>query len=78
MNIVVACDSFKGCMSAPEAVRSIEKGIIRANPEHKVHAYPMADGGEGTSEVFARYSKGRLVECSVADAYGKPVTARYC
>ena len=78
MNIVVACDSFKGCMSAPEAVRSIEKGIIRANPEHKVHAYPMADGGEGTSEVFARYSQGRLVECSVADAYGKPVTARYC
>lgn len=78
MDIVVACDSFKGCMTAPEAVRSIEKGLNRADPGHKVRLYPMADGGEGTAEVFARYGRGKLVDCAVVDAYGKPVTARYC
>ena len=77
MEIVVACDSFKGCMSSTEACQSIEKGILKASPEHTVRLFPMADGGEGTAEVFAGYTHGQIVECASLDPYGKPITAKY-
>lgn len=78
MKIVIACDSFKGCMRAPQAAASMERGILKAVPDAQVQLFPMADGGEGTAEVFALYGKGEQAACSSLDPYGKPVTARYC
>lgn len=78
MDIVIACDSFKGCMRAPQAAASMERGIHKAVPGANVRLFPMADGGEGTAEVFGLYGKGQLVECTSLDPYGKPLTARYC
>ena len=46
MKIIVACDSFKGCMSSKEVEESIKKGILKANNKHEVLTFPMADGGE--------------------------------
>ena len=48
MKIIVASDSFKGCMSSKEVEESIKKGILKANDAHEVLTFPMADGGEGT------------------------------
>ena len=44
MKIIVACDSFKGCMSSKEVEESIKKGILKANNKHEVLTFPMADG----------------------------------
>ena len=48
MRIVVAPDSFKGSLSAIGVALAMERGIRLVFPEARVHAVPIADGGEGT------------------------------
>ena len=36
MKIVVACDSFKGCMTSKEANEAIKRGILKSNDKHTV------------------------------------------
>ena len=45
--IVVAFDSFKGCMSAEEACRSAAEGVRSVLPRVQVVELPLSDGGEG-------------------------------
>lgn len=78
MKIIVACDSFKGCMSSKEVEESIKNGILKANCEHEVLTFPMADGGEGTAMVFCEIIKGKTTEVLTVDAYGKNMFTNYC
>lgn len=78
MKIIVACDSFKGCMSSKEVEECIKKGILKANPNHEVLLFPMADGGEGTSKVFCDIIQGKNVEVLTVDAYGRNIFSSYC
>lgn len=45
--IILAFDSFKGCMSAEDACSAAANGIHSAWPEAEIVALPMSDGGEG-------------------------------
>ena len=47
MKIVVAMDSFKGCLSSPEAGQAAREGILRAGFGDEVLVRPLADGGRG-------------------------------
>ena len=78
MKIIVACDSFKGCMSSKEVEESIKKGILKANHKHEVLTFPMADGGEGTAMVFCDIIQGKTINVLTVDAYGKNVFTTYC
>ena len=78
MKIIVACDSFKGCMSSKEVEESIKKGILKANNKHEVLTFPMADGGEGTAMVFCDIIQGKAIDVLTVDAYGKNVFTTYC
>ncbi len=51
LRIVVAPDSFKGSLSAPEVCTAIARGLVRAIPDVDLRPCPMADGGEGTLET---------------------------
>lgn len=77
MKIVVACDSFKACMTSKEAAGTIERGIKKANPEHEVLCFPMADGGEGTAQVFCELLNGEMEVTDTIDAYGERIEAGY-
>lgn len=48
MKIIIAPDSFKGCMSARQACEAIERGVRGVLPDAECVLVPMADGGEGT------------------------------
>ena len=48
--IVVAFDSFKGCISAGEACEAAAEGIHSALPNANVVQLPLSDGGEGLVE----------------------------
>ncbi|TYB41500.1 glycerate kinase [Actinomadura chibensis] len=76
--VVVAPDSFKGSVSAPEVCAAVEAGVLRAVPGADVAAVPMADGGEGTLDCFLRARAGSVaVEVRATDPAGRPVDARY-
>jgi glycerate kinase len=51
MKIVLAPDSFKGSLTAPEVCDAIALGLARAIPDVETIARPMADGGEGTLDA---------------------------
>ena len=77
MKVVIASDSYKGCMTSSQACDRIEAGILHANPAHTCVKYPMADGGEGTAAVFCDVIHGKMVTCQTVDAYGKSIHAHY-
>ncbi len=77
MNILIAPDSFKECLSAPEAARAMARGIRRAMPSARIRCVPVADGGEGTADILTRALKGRFRRVWVRGPLGKRVRARW-
>lgn len=76
MKVVVAIDSFKGCMSSLEAGYAAKEGIERAC-RAEVVVKPLADGGEGTAEALVNGLGGRFAAVQVHGPMGENVTARY-
>lgn len=77
MKAVVAIDSFKGSLSSMEAGRAAEEGIKRVYPTATVVVKPLADGGEGTTEVLIDGLSGTKEEIIVTGPMGDPVVAYY-
>ena len=77
MKAVIACDSFKGCLSADKVCRAIEKGIKSALPEARTVCFPLADGGEGTVESFYKICGGELINVQTVNSFSEPLTAQY-
>lgn len=77
MKIVVACDSFKGCMSSKTVNEHMSAAIHRVDPEIEVKQYVIADGGEGTVDAFVQTCHGEMVKVVTSDAYGKKITSYY-
>ena len=50
--IIVAIDSFKGCLTSVEANQAAAEGILRRIPEATVVQIPVSDGGEGWLSAF--------------------------
>ncbi|MCS4490873.1 MULTISPECIES: glycerate kinase [unclassified Corynebacterium] len=79
MRIVIAPDSFKGSGSATEIAamlaHSIQTELLHhmAPEEIDIVQCPMADGGEGTSEVFT----GERITLPSIDANGRLIEASY-
>ncbi|MEG0095171.1 MAG: glycerate kinase [Erysipelotrichaceae bacterium] len=69
MKIVIACDSFKGCLTSKEVASCIEKGIHNQDINHNVISYVIGDGGEGTVDAFYETCHGTMVEVDCLDAY---------
>lgn len=42
--IIIAIDSFKGCLTSAEAGKAAEKGIKSINPSCHTSVIPIADG----------------------------------
>lgn len=74
---VVIPDSFKGCLSSSEICGIIAREIRRRDPEARVCALPVADGGEGTVDAFLGALGGEKVAVPCRDPYGRPLTAHY-
>ena len=77
MKIIVAPDSFKGNMSAPQACAVIEGGILRADKGVRVFKIPLADGGEGTARALTEAAGGRFVKTAVTGPLGGRVEAEF-
>ena len=73
MRIVLAPDSFKGCLTAVQVCNALESGIKRSFPDAEIVKVPMADGGEGTVQSLVDASDGRIVEAMVTDPLGRKI-----
>src|SRR5690554_6474433 len=77
MKIVVACDKYKGSLSAVEVCNIIKSAIVDADKRMEVAIKPMADGGEGTVETMVESLRGKMVAVPVRGPLGKEVMAQY-
>lgn len=73
MKVIIASDSFKGCLSSAQVADAVAEGILSIFPSAQVVKVPVADGGEGT--VVALGSE--TVRTVVSDPLGRPVEAAY-
>ena len=77
MKVVIAIDSFKGCLTSKEANEAAAEGIRRVYPDAEIVEVPVSDGGEGYMEAFHAAIGGRLEEVMVRDPLMRPVMAKY-
>lgn len=71
--VIVAPDAFKGTASAQQAAQWLGEGVREIIRDAEVRLVPMADGGEGTSELF----EGERVTLPTTDAAGRLTEATY-
>ena len=77
MKVVIAPDSFKESLSAPEVAAEIAAGFREVFPEADYVLVPLADGGEGTVQAMVAATGGRTVPVIVTGPLGTPVSALY-
>lgn len=77
MRIIVAPDSFKGSLSAGDAVDAIAEGVYRADPGIEVDLIPLADGGEGTAETMVHATDGRIIRVPATDPFGMRIESYF-
>ncbi len=77
MKIIIAPDSFKGCLRSPEVCEYLKTGILQGNPGAEVICIPMADGGEGTVDAAVASTSGAIRKVEVHDPLARKVMAEY-
>ena len=87
MKIVIAHDSFKGCLSSAEEAAAISLGVKDVCPTAEVVEVTVADGGEGTVQVLCQKSPAgsssrqsgaaSIVSAPVSDPLGRRIRAEY-
>ena len=73
MTTLLALDSFKGCLTAPEAVDAAAAALAGRD----VCRMPLSDGGEGFAECLIGCLGGSFRTVRVHDPLGRPMKARY-
>lgn len=59
--VVIALDSFKGCLTSAEAGMAAAEGVRAACPGCETIVLPIADGGEGMLDVLIEATCGKSV-----------------
>ena len=75
--VVVASDSFKGCLRSDQVAAAVAEGLQNALPGCDVVKLTVGDGGEGTMDALISALGGKRVVLTVQDPLGRPVEAEY-
>jgi glycerate 2-kinase len=77
MKLVIAPDSFKESLGAPEVAAAIARGWASVYPAAELLLRPMADGGEGTVDAVLAATGGERRRCEVRGPLGTSVDAHW-
>lgn len=75
--IVVAIDSFKGCLSSAAANQAAADGIRSVFPNADIVQIPVSDGGDGFIDAFHAAIGGTFQKVMVRDPLMRFITAEY-
>lgn len=75
-SVVIACDSFKGCLSSAEVAEAICDGL-KTSDDITVIPLAVADGGEGMADTLGDIVGAKRIDCPTVDPLYRPVTASY-
>lgn len=77
MKIIIAMDSFKGCLSSAEAAEATRKALTEVMPGAEISCMTVSDGGDGMLDAFAAAMGARIETARVHDPLMRIITARY-
>ncbi|NLE55948.1 MAG: glycerate kinase, partial [Lentisphaerae bacterium] len=77
MHIVIAADSYKGCMRSDDVCAVITAGFAAELPTAELCCVPMGDGGEGTLAAVVAATGATLRSVPVLDPLGRGITAQF-
>ena len=77
MNIIISPNSFKGTFSSVEATDIIEEGLVSVSSKFKITKLPIADGGDGSLDVFKFYNNYKTIYEIVQNPLGKLIKSEY-
>ena len=78
--IIIACDSYKGCLSSSEVNEAIASGVKEWNADEaspEIITLEMSDGGEGMLDAFLSAMKGERVKIHAHDELMRWIEAEY-
>lgn len=77
MRILIAPDKFKGCLTSGEVASALREGFASVYPQADFDLAGLADGGEGTAEIFHQAHHAVWREVPAHDPLGRKIVARY-
>lgn len=77
MHIVIAPDSYKGCLVASQVAGTIKEAWNTVFPEAIIEMVPMADGGEGTVDTLLYASQGKKIGVQATGPLMEPVATSF-
>ncbi|MDO5629323.1 MAG: glycerate kinase [Mobilicoccus sp.] len=75
-HVLIACDKFKGSLTAHEVIQRIDAGLRAGAPGVEVRSVIIADGGDGTLDA-AEAAGFEPVPVTCTGPTGEPVDTRY-
>lgn len=76
MKLIVATDSYKGTISAPDATAIISDALAEKLPLAQILRMPVADGGEGSAECLVSALGGGYAVTTVKNCFFEDVQVR--
>ena len=75
MNILIAPDSFKECLSAETVAHILSTAFKQLCPTAKITTLPLSDGGEGFARIAAQNGKKHFFRAH--DALMRPIKSAF-
>lgn len=77
MHISVAIDSFKGSLSTHQSGQAVKDAALRVFDDADVNIFPLADGGEGTTDAIISALSGKTKAIKVTGPLGLKIESSY-
>ncbi len=77
MRILISPDKFKHSLTAAQVCDAVEEGLKSVLKNIEVVKLPLADGGEGTTEILTQLSGGKIITTSAHDPLFRKLEASY-
>lgn len=75
--IILAIDSFKGCLTSAEVEQCVEQTIKEQIPYCQVIPLAVSDGGEGILDILVKATQGHFITIEAHDPLMRIRKARY-
>lgn len=77
MHILIAPNAFKNSITAQDAAKALQRGLLESKLHCTTECFPIADGGDGTVDLIMHKCNGTWVNTTVNDPLGRPISASY-
>ena len=77
MKVILAFDSFKGCVSALQACNAAREAILQKHPKAEIVSMPLSDGGEGLVQCLSSFMPLEKIVFKAHDPLMRPIEAVY-